>query len=74
MIVFDLAARRLDLDVTDDVLHQRMLQWRPPPPRYTTGVLAKYAAMVGPAAAGAVTTPHLVAPILSSTPAAATSA
>jgi dihydroxy-acid dehydratase len=56
-IVFDVAARRLDLDVPDDVLRARLARWRPPAPRYTSGVFAKYAAMVSSAAEGAVTRP-----------------
>jgi dihydroxy-acid dehydratase len=32
-----------------------MQGWEPPPPRYTAGVFAKYAALVGSAAEGAIT-------------------
>jgi dihydroxy-acid dehydratase len=55
MIVFDVDARRLDLEVPDEVVRQRLARWRPPAPRYTTGVMAKYAAMVSSAAEGAIT-------------------
>ena len=58
-ISFDIAARRLDLHVPDDEIRQRMRDWQPPKPRYTTGVFAKYQALVGSAAQGAVTTPQL---------------
>jgi dihydroxy-acid dehydratase len=56
-IVFDVDARRLDLDVPDPVLAKRREAWRPPAPNYTTGVLAKYAALVSSASEGAITQP-----------------
>jgi dihydroxy-acid dehydratase len=45
----------IQLNVADDVLAQRRARWRPPPPRYTRGVLAKYARLVSTASKGAVT-------------------
>jgi dihydroxy-acid dehydratase len=56
-IVFDVDARRLDLDVAEPVLAKRRAAWRAPAPRYTSGVLAKYAALVSSAAEGAITQP-----------------
>jgi dihydroxy-acid dehydratase len=56
-IVFDIEKRRLDVEIGDDVLRARLARWRPPLPRYTSGVFAKYAAMVSSAAEGAVTRP-----------------
>jgi dihydroxy-acid dehydratase len=56
-ITFDLAARRLDVALSDAELRSRLAAWRPPAPRYTAGVFAKYAALVSSAAAGAVTRP-----------------
>jgi dihydroxy-acid dehydratase len=53
-IRLDVAERRLDLLVDADVLEARRADWKPLPPRYETGVLAKYARMVGSAAQGAV--------------------
>ena len=50
----DLANRTLDLLVDDDELARRREGWAPPAPRYTTGVLAKYAKLVGSAATGAI--------------------
>ena len=50
----DLPARRLDLLVDDATLEQRRQTWTPPPPRYPTGALAKYASLVGSAENGAV--------------------
>jgi len=56
-IVFDVDARRLDLDVPETVLAERRKRWSPPAPPYTSGVLAKYAALVSSASEGAITTP-----------------
>ncbi|SFO37833.1 dihydroxy-acid dehydratase [Geodermatophilus obscurus] len=53
-IRLDLAARTLDLLVDDDELARRRQDWQPLPPRYTTGVLGKYAKLVGSAAQGAI--------------------
>jgi dihydroxy-acid dehydratase len=50
----DVANRRLDLLVDDAELEQRREGWQPLPPRYTTGVLAKYRKLVQSAAVGAV--------------------
>jgi dihydroxy-acid dehydratase len=54
-IVFDIEARRLDLVVPEAQIRERLGRWRKPAPRYTSGVFAKYAAMVSSAAEGAVT-------------------
>ncbi len=53
-IVLDVARRTLDLQVDPDELQRRRAGWKPLPPRYETGVLAKYAKLVGSAANGAV--------------------
>jgi dihydroxy-acid dehydratase len=55
-VVIDVDARRLDLVVDDAELARRRAAWSPPEPRYTGGVLAKYAALVSSASDGAVTT------------------
>src|SRR5579859_1306797 len=55
MIRFDVRKRVLEVEVTDDVLRQRMAQWKAPEPRYRTGVFAKYAALVSSASQGAIT-------------------
>jgi dihydroxy-acid dehydratase len=55
-IVIDVDARRLDVEVPAGVLEQRRGRWSAPAPRYTGGVLAKYAALVSSASEGAVTT------------------
>ncbi len=54
-ITIDAEARRLDLEVSDAELAKRLGEWKPPRPRYTRGVLAKYARQVAPADRGAVT-------------------
>jgi dihydroxy-acid dehydratase len=59
VIVFDIDQRKLEAEVSDEVLRERMAGWKPPAPRYTTGVFAKYAALVGSASQGAVTQPAL---------------
>ncbi|HEV2088809.1 MAG TPA: dihydroxy-acid dehydratase, partial [Cryptosporangiaceae bacterium] len=53
-IRLDLAARTLELLVDDEELAGRREGWAPPAPRYTRGVLAKYAKLVGSPAYGAV--------------------
>jgi len=55
MIVFDVNARRLDVELSDAEIKQRLASWKEPRPRYTTGVFAKYAALVSSASEGAVT-------------------
>ena len=54
-IVFDIAARRLDVQISQEEMNDRLRQWTPPAPRYTTGVMAKYAKLVSSASQGAVT-------------------
>jgi dihydroxy-acid dehydratase len=56
MVDCDVDARRLDLELSADEIAARLKGYTPPPPRYTTGALAKYARLVGPASKGAVTT------------------
>jgi len=55
-IVIDVDRGALDLDVPGDEIAGRFQRWSPPAPRYRGGVMAKYAAMVGSASEGAVTT------------------
>ncbi len=55
-IVIDVDRKALDLDVPWDEVERRRAGWTPPAPRYTTGVLAKYAALVSSASEGAITT------------------
>ncbi len=55
LITFDVERRRLDVEVSAEKLAQRLVGFAPPPPRYASGVFAKYAALVSSAAQGAVT-------------------
>jgi dihydroxy-acid dehydratase len=55
LIVIDVPNRKLDVEIAESVLKQRLSEWTGPAPRYTTGVLAKYARLVSSAATGAVT-------------------
>ena len=54
-ILFDIKARRLDVEISDQELKARLSQWTAPVPRYKTGVMAKYAKLVSSASEGAVT-------------------
>ena len=56
MIVIDVDRHALDLEVEADEVARRRLEWTPRPPRYRSGVMAKYAALVSSASQGAVTT------------------
>jgi len=58
MIRFDVKKRVLEVEISDDVLRQRIAQWEAPQPRYPTGVFAKYAALVSSASQGAITRPQ----------------
>jgi len=59
MIVFDIKSRRLDVELTDEAIQQRLVTWQQPAPHYSTGVFAKYAALVSSASEGAITKPSL---------------
>jgi len=54
-ITIDADQRLLQLNVPDEELTRRRAGWQPPAPRYTTGVLAKYAKLVSSSSLGAVT-------------------
>jgi dihydroxy-acid dehydratase len=54
-VVIDVEARTLSVELSEDELAARLERWSPPPPRYATGVFAKYAALVSSASEGAVT-------------------
>jgi dihydroxy-acid dehydratase len=51
-ITLDVRARRLDVEAD---LDERRAHWKAPAPRYTTGVMAKYAKLVSSASEGAIT-------------------
>ena len=52
-ISIDIQAGTLTLDVSDDELARRRAAWEPPAPKYTTGVLSRYAQLVSSADKGA---------------------
>jgi dihydroxy-acid dehydratase len=54
-ITIDAPARLLQLNVSEKELARRRANWQPPSPRYTKGVLAKYAKLVSSSSIGAVT-------------------
>ena len=55
-VVLDVEARELSVRVSDEEMAQRRREWKAPPPRYDSGVMAKYAKLVSSASRGAVTT------------------
>ena len=54
-ITFDVPNRQLDLMISTEEIEARLRQWTAPSPKYTSGVLAKYAHTVSSASKGAVT-------------------
>jgi dihydroxy-acid dehydratase len=54
-IVFDIPKRTLNVKLTDAEIQRRLSTWKPPAPRYTRGVMAKYALLVSSSSLGAVT-------------------
>jgi dihydroxy-acid dehydratase len=55
IVTIDIDARRIDADVPAALTAERLRAWKPPAPHYTSGVFAKYAALVSSAADGAIT-------------------
>jgi len=55
-INIDVNKRLLELEISDEELRRRMSSWKAPAPRYSSGVFAKYAALVSSASQGAITT------------------
>ena len=66
IIAFDLPARALRVELSEDELRRRLTSWRPPSPRYESGVMAKYAQLVSSASRGAVTSVPAMTPAASS--------
>ena len=58
-ITIDAVTNRIDVNLTDEEIAQRKAAWTQPAPRYTHGVLAKYAKLVSTASEGAVTDKYL---------------
>ena len=55
MVLVDVDAGVLNLEVAPEEMHRRLAAWEAPAPRYKSGVFAKYTALVGSASEGAVT-------------------
>jgi dihydroxy-acid dehydratase len=55
IIVFDIPKRQLNMELSAADIQKRLATWKPPAPRFTSGVMAKYALLVSSAALGAVT-------------------
>ncbi len=55
MITFDIAKRRLEVELSDAEIANRLKSWVKPEPHYASGVMAKYAQLVSSASRGAVT-------------------
>ena len=58
-ISIDAETNEVKLELSDEEIAQRLSKWEKPAPRYTRGVLAKYAAMVTSASEGAVTDKYI---------------
>ena len=54
-IVFDIPKRELNVEISGEEIQKRLATWRPPAPRFTNGVMAKYALLVSSSSLGAVT-------------------
>jgi dihydroxy-acid dehydratase len=54
MIAIDIPARKLDLQVSAEEMDRRRIEWKPPEPKITTGVLARYRGSVTSASKGSV--------------------
>jgi len=54
IVVIDLAARKLDVELSDEELERRRAEWTPPAPKYQRGWLARYVKLVTNASNGAV--------------------
>jgi dihydroxy-acid dehydratase len=56
IVTFDLPNRTLSVNLSEAEMQKRLAEWKPPMPRYTHGVFAKYAALVSSSSLGAITT------------------
>lgn len=54
-IVFDIPKRELNVEISPEEMQRRLATWKPPVPRFTSGVMAKYALLVSSSSLGAVT-------------------
>ena len=56
IITFDIPSRQLNVGLTAAEIQKRLASWKPPAPRYSSGVMAKYALLVSSSSLGAITT------------------
>jgi len=56
IITFDIPNRQVNVNLTEAEIQRRLASWKPPAPRYSSGVMAKYALLVSSSSVGAVTT------------------
>jgi dihydroxy-acid dehydratase len=54
-IIFDIPKRQLNVELSAADIHKRLAKWKPPAPRYSAGVMAKYALLVSSSSLGAIT-------------------
>ena len=54
-IIFDIPNRQLNVELSAPEIQKRLSTWKPPAPRYSSGVMAKYALLVSSSSLGAVT-------------------
>jgi dihydroxy-acid dehydratase len=55
IIVFDIRQRQLNVELSAAEIQKRLASWKPPAPRFTSGVMAKYALLVSSSSLGAIT-------------------
>ncbi len=56
-VTIDIETNRIDLNISEEEIQNRKQNWKQPEPNYSSGVLAKYASLVGSASEGAITKP-----------------
>ena len=55
IVVFDIPNRQLNVELSAADIYKRLASWKPPAPRFSNGVMAKYALLVSSSSLGAVT-------------------
>ncbi len=55
IVVFDIPNRQLNVELSATDIQKRLASWKPPAPRFSSGVMAKYALLVSSSSLGAVT-------------------
>lgn len=58
IVNIDIIAGKLDVELAPEVVAERLARWKAPAPRYTSGVFAKYCALVSSSSDGAITAPR----------------